>query len=241
MFKLNLNKLLKLLGKLNQLYEKEKRKVVLNWFMKLVIVLTIPDKSNPQLVESLRVALQLVLTQPLEPIHCQEVEPHAFGNAGLAGLAVPAEQNVPAYPVASASYDVAFVPHNPLVGGIIQREAVQLEFKPQFRPKHCQEVEPPAFGNAGLAGLAIPAEQNVPAGYHVSEYEYIPARLPHEPATGSNISGSVPRVALQLVLTQPLEPIHCQEVEPHAFGNAGLAGLAVPAEQNVPAGYHVSV
>ncbi len=241
MFKLNLNKLLKLLGKLNQLYEKEKRKVVLNWFMKLVIVLTIPDKSNPQLVESLRVALHEVFTQPLEPIHCHEVEPPAFGKLGLDGDAVPAEQNVPAYPVASASYNVAFVPHNPLVGGIVQREAVQLEFKPQFRPKHCQFIVCPVFGKLGLDGDAVPAEQNVPAGYHVSEYEYIPARVPHEPATGSNISGSVQRVALHEVFTQPLEPIHCHEVEPPVFGKLGLDGDAVPAEQNVPAGYDVSV
>jgi hypothetical protein len=45
--------------------------------------------------------------------------------------------------------------------GVIDREALQAAFVPPLAPRQFQEVEEPAAGKIGLAGLAVPESQIV--------------------------------------------------------------------------------
>jgi len=168
-------------------------------------------------------ALQDAVVPPFAQIHCHVVVPPAGGNAGLAGLAVPALQNVSLpKPVSVYAYTLLFAVHHAqfTAAGLL---AAQLEFIHQFAHRHCHAVLAHCAGNAGLAGLAVPAPHNVSAPNVVMLYAYVLFATPHVQFTAAGL------VALQDALPHQFAHRHCHAVLAHCAGNAGNTGFEVPA------------
>ena len=117
------------------------------------------------------------------------------------------------------------VPHEPFT----VRVAVQVALvAPPFKPAHVQVVVGlEEVGKTGEAGLEVPAEHKVYVPKEVEPAVYALTAVPHEPLTT--------RVAIQLGLVPPFDPVHAQVVIVLvAVGKIGEAGLEVPEVHLAP-------
>lgn len=129
-----------------------------------------------------------------DPTQVQFVELPAAGNAGDAGEAVPAEQNVSApYEVTPEPYVVFAVPQTPFTTTTdLLAEQVPLD-APPFCPLQVQLTVAPCAGKAVVLG--VPAEHCVSGAYAVTPEAYVlPFAVPQEPAIGRDKLNVVPGI-----------------------------------------------
>lgn len=180
--------------------------------------------------DAVLVAVHVPEVVPLfNPVHVHVAEPPSTGPpTGETALAVPVAQIVYVSGNGSEYVNVfAAVPQAPFIGAKALIAVHITDVAPPLKPTHVHEVEPPAAGFVGVAGLVVPAEQYELRG-KVSEDVYDPIVLLLQ--TPSTFRG-----AEHEAVAPPPDPVHV-----HVQGPDPETAEVVPVEQRLDVGAEVT-